>query len=150
MWQKRAMSLAQACIRFLGTAAVLIAVYLIPSAAWAHASHGQHGAQVSTAVAHHDHAAAKTANRAGTIVSSPGEATIVTAAVVPGRSSDPESGCVMGCCAMGAGCCPGVMAVAGFPQVGPVSQARLVRPRHLAVAGGIDPEALPKPPRSLV
>src|SRR3954469_2329220 len=102
------MSLAQACIQFLGAAVVLIAVYLMPSAAWAHASHGQHGAPVSTAVAHHDHAAAKTASRAGTIAISPAEAPIVTVAVAPGGSSDPESGCILGCCAMGAGCCPGV------------------------------------------
>lgn len=144
------MTLAQVCTRFLGAAILLIAVSLLPSPAWAHGPHGQHGGQVFTSAVHHDHAISKSAGAAGRVVSSEKGALAVAAAKAPAGPGDTESGCVVGCCVMGAGCCPGVMAVAAVPQMGPLPQARRMRPRHLAVAGGIDPEALRKPPRSLV
>jgi hypothetical protein len=140
------MRLAQAYARFLGAAVVLIALYLMPSVALAHGSHAHPGAQVATlADSHQPRAEAKT----GAV------APKIGAVVSQARLAQPDTGgespvCVMGCCALGSGCCPGVLAVVADPPSTMAPPSRLAVVLDAAGKNGIDPEALRKPPKILV
>lgn len=142
------MTLAQACTRILGALAILVALSLIPSAAMAHGAHAGHGVHgVSAGLGHHHHAGAPRAATPADVAPEQSRQAAVTLA--PAGPDQGGASCVAGCCAMGSGCCPGLILLGDGLLTDPPIADR-VRPRHPGIAFGIDPEALPEPPRPFV
>lgn len=143
------MALAQACTRILGAMAILVALTLIPSAAWAHGAHGGHRAHgLSAGPGHHEPGGAPRSAEAAEAAAERSRPAAI--ALAPAGPDEGAAACVAGCCAIGSGCCPGLMVLVGDALLTDPPVARRVRPRHLGSGFGIDPEALPKPPRSFV
>ena len=142
------MMLNLAWARIVGAAAVLIAVSLMPSAAWAHGSHAQHGAQSASASEKNGSVEAARAGRGA--AASKRETRAAVSALASGPKPAGDATCLGSCCGTGSGCCPGVMAITvDFPWVAPTA-GRLPPFRGGLLGPGADLEALPKPPKVLV
>jgi hypothetical protein len=123
-------------------ALLVLAIQLVPNAAFAHAGHDHSGVAPtsSSSIAHpqtSDAAQQPATELELTAVDEQGE-----------QGSTSSSGCIGGCCGSGMSCCGAVLAFStgGLPDdngpadiVAPVSDRR----------AGIDPDALGRPPKSL-
>jgi hypothetical protein len=123
--------------------ALLMAVCLAPSLAYAHAGHAHHAPlaqDVPAAASHKDH---------GQIVAG----AVVTAAVASTAqpAGDPEpAGCAGHCCGGVAGmpCCSAVL-MSEIIAVPDVTTSQLLRFGRADALQGLPPKALPKPPKLL-
>ena len=140
------MRLERQLVHMLVAAITLIAAYLVPSSADAHGNHLHEFPAVSAselASAGRPDVPAVTAQDAS---ASPDE---VSARRALAGQLVPVKGCNGLCCDTGVACCLHALA----PEAGGVvPQCKAVRPARLPnlfARPGIDPEALPKPPRTI-
>jgi hypothetical protein len=125
-------------------AIVTIAVQLLPTVAFAHAGHSHARDLISTG----DRGNADDATPLNAKDIEHGVAEIAVAGVDAAGSAVPSATCNGGCCSSGFSCCAPAMLsepVARLPV--PLSGLTLVR-SAAPMRPGVDPETLPKPPKS--
>jgi hypothetical protein len=139
------MVLAAQLMRMMAAAIVVIAVQFLSLPAQAHSGHVH---------AHHGMAA-----HSHTAVTDDGQAQHVHAAQPAElRSADQElpnaaavgSNCTTGCCGFGVSCCGGTALAVVLDQHPPSARSSSIGLERDAATRGIDPDALRKPPRSLI
>jgi hypothetical protein len=131
-------------VALIWVAIVAIAVQLVPTVALAHAGHSHTRDLISTA----DSGNADDATPLKVKDTEQGVAEIAVAGVGADGSAVPSTTCNGGCCSSGFSCCAPVMLsepVAHLPL--PLGGLTLVR-SAAPMRPGVDPEALPKPPKS--
>jgi hypothetical protein len=128
------------------TAIVVIAVQLMPSVAWAHAGH-DHGPVATLEQAAASDEARLTAQHASTVAGAEMTETVVTAADTR-RSLASSRTCHATCCGSGFSCSVPVLVAEMPPYLPGRPSARAVVRAAAPLPDGIDPETLPKPPKS--
>ena len=138
------MGLDRQLMHSLVAAIVLLAAYLVPSAAEAHAGHHHH-ARAAVSAPHVNPVEPQSA-----ITTTSAEVGTQIWVTEPAPDTPMRAkGCNGLCCGMGVACCVHAL-VAESGAVAPVrTAARPIRVPELALRPGVDPEALPKPPRPL-
>lgn len=136
------MRLDRQLVHILVAVIALIAAYLVPSVAEAHAGHHHHEPAAVSA------SAVNPVEPQPTITTASAEVGTEVLAIVPGPTTPmPAKACNGVCCGMGMACCAHAL-VAETGTAAPIrAAARLVRVPEFVFRPGIDPEALPKPPR---
>ncbi len=138
------MDLRQQLVRVLGAAIVLIAAYLMPAAAQAHEGHF-HAASAAVAAA----TSATPDILAAAAKADPADAVVKTVAVLrTDRPTQAPARCNGFCCGVNMSCCAPTLAPEAATLVPRPAPSRLVLIYQAPARPGIDPEALPKPPRS--
>ena len=138
------MNLRHQLVRVMGAAIVLIAAYLMPTVAQAHAGH-VHAAPAAVAAA----TSASPDNSATAAKAAPYDAIAKTVAVLRAdRSTQAPARCKGFCCGVNMSCCAPALAPEAATLVPLPAPSRLVLIYQAPARPGIDPEALPKPPRS--
>jgi len=145
-WYGSSMMSAAQLMRMLGAVIALIAVQVVPLPAQAHAGrvHGMHAHHASP----HHHAAAVDADH-DRATSAAQAAELRSTDQLPAGNSDTAHGCANGCCGSGMSCCGGTALIVAADQPLPTTRSSSLGLERSAAAGGIDPDALRKPPRSL-
>ena len=141
------MTLERKLVHMLGAVIVMIAAYLVRSAAQAHPGHSHTAAAV---VAAED--AVKNTLPAAAATAVPLRRITPALLSAPGPAPDPgDSPCRFGCCTpLSFGCCVGMMINAAVPLL-PLQRTAgrvIAGPEDLSL--GISPESLPKPPKAFV
>jgi hypothetical protein len=144
------MMLAAKLMRMMTAAIALIAVQFMALPAQAHVGHGHmHGHGLH---AHAHHHAAAVYQQAGPAdadrAAQPAE--LRSADQQPMGASDTGNGCVGGCCGSGVSCCGGTVLAPVADQTPPSVRSSSIQLERDAITAGIDPDALRKPPRSLI
>ena len=138
------MNLRHQLVRALGAAIVMIAAYLMPAVAQAHAGH-VHPAPAAVAAA----TSASPDNSATAAKAAPLDAVAKAVAVLRAdRSTQAPARCNGFCCGVNMSCCAPALAPEAATLVPLPALSRLVLIYQAPARPGIDPEALPKPPRS--
>lgn len=137
------MRLGRHVVHILAAAIALIAAYLVPSAAEAHAGH-HHSEPAVAAV----QVASPEQSRSADLLDL---AEVEEAAVVTLRSDAVRraKGCSGFCCGTGTTCCAHALTAEAGALTPARSATRIARPSEFALRPGVDPEALPKPPRTI-
>lgn len=128
--------------RILGAAIVMIAVYAMPSAAFAHQGHGTDVSAASSIASAENTASVEGSNAAE---AQPSGRTAQQAS----RQPADERPCNAVCCTGGASCCAPAIDTSSSGLDSPQRVRTLVLPRA-AVFGGVDPNLFRRPPRSFV
>src|SRR5262245_43397536 len=128
------------------TAIVAIAVQLTPTSAWAHAGH-KHGPVATVEQPTVSHEIRANSERAGSTAIA--EMTAASAAAADTRSGAASSGaCHDPCCASGFSCCAPALLAEAPPDLPDGASRSDVGRAAPPMRAGIDPETLPKPPKS--
>jgi len=129
-------------------AIVTIALQLLPATAMAHGGHAH--VPGSIAITAHDHPTgnATQVNAAQANLEHAGPIAGVAAVGVAASWTAPSGTCSDGCCASGFSCCvPAILSEALLGLPSRLNAIKVTRP-GTSMRAGIDPEALPKPPKS--
>lgn len=134
-------------VRILAVAIVMIAAYFVPSAGQAHAGHAH---LPPTAVTASDVLSARSSHMAAAAIIAEVRATPIAADVADPDTPAPIKRCNGDCCcSAGMHCCAhGILALEAGGAVLMRTAAKLAPVPDFLARPGIDPEALPKPPRT--
>jgi hypothetical protein len=129
-------------------AVVMIAIQMLPATALAHAGHTRTPDLISSTTHHHATGGATHLNPAHENAEHTGAAAEIVAVKLGANQAAVSGMCNAGCCASGFSCCaPAMLSETAAALSNGLSGSKVVRPRT-SIRSGIEPETLPKPPKS--
>src|SRR4051794_24107120 len=141
------MRLGRESVRILAAAIIMIVAYLAPSAVQAHAGHHHPSAAVTSST---EAVSAVPRSAATTVAVADADAGAVVVDAAQPRRDGQNGSCNGPCCCSSSGmmacCAHALVPRAGLPPRH--ASGRLSAPSDFLARPGVDPEALPKPPRA--